>query len=569
MDETGTLNMSSKELNRLEILGRVLERRLTQVRAAEQLGLGVRQVERLCRKLRIEGPSGLVSKKRGRVSNRRLPSKLRERAVGLVQSCYSDFGPTLAAEKLRERHDVIVSVETLRRWMIDEELWVPRSQRDRRVYQPRHRRSCIGELIQIDGCDHAWFEDRGPKCTLLVYVDDATSQLIEIRFVASESTFDYFASTKSYLDRHGKPVALYSDRASIFRVTGSGMRKDGGSTQLSRALSELNIDIVCANTPQAKGRVERAHLTLQDRLVKELRLRGISTPEAANAYAPEFMAGYNERFGKQPMSDHNAHRPVRDDEDLALIFTWQEDRKISKALTLHYRRGIYLIEPGPETLELRGQRCRVHAYADGHIEFRHGGRSLPFRAFDERRRVTQGDIVSNKRLGAVLEKIQADQRKRDEEFLANPKVTLREKQRIRTARAQAGMLLWQAPERSPTRHFYFVENPTFLTWFDSRKRSCRTWFPLGASSYFRISTTLTLFSEAEVETYPMAPGFRWTKATTSASERSSGGGTPLPEKIIRCQWDLTAATDLWWTLRENLARSEERADRSTGATASP
>ena len=152
--------------------------------------------------------------------------------------------------------------------MIDAGLWVPCAQRPRRAHQPRHRRSCLGELVQIDGCDHAWFEDRGPKCTLLVYVDDATSRLMELRFVASESTFDYFAATKAYLERHGKPVTFYSDQATVFRATASEARKEGGSTQFGRALSELNIDIVCANTPQAKGRVERAHLTLQDRLVE-------------------------------------------------------------------------------------------------------------------------------------------------------------------------------------------------------------------------------------------------------------------------------------------------------------
>jgi len=429
--------MSAKELNRLEILGRVLERRLTQAQAADQLGLGIRQVERLCRKLRVEGPRGLVSQKRGHASNRKLPRKLRERAVVLVQSRYSDFGPTLAAEKLRELHGVFVSVETLRRWMIAEGLWVPRSQRTRRVHQPRHRRSCVGELIQIDGCDHAWFEDRAPRCTLLVYVDDATSRLMELRFVASESTFDYFASTQAYLERHGKPVAFYSDKASIFRVNGSEARRSNGLTQFGRALSELNIDILCANTPQAKGRVERAHLTLQDRLVKELRLQEISTAEAANAYAPEFMKAYNERFAKAPLSPHDAHRPVRDDEDLTLVFTCQEDRKISRELTLHFRSGLYLIEPNPETLELRGQRCRVHEYADGRLDLRHQGRSLPFRAFDEQRRVSQGDIVSNKRLGAVLSQIQAEQRRRDEELLASSKVTRRRKEQIRTGRTRA------------------------------------------------------------------------------------------------------------------------------------
>jgi hypothetical protein len=260
---------------------------------------------------------------------------------------------------------------------------------------------------------------------------------MELRFVPSESTFSYFAATRTYLERHGKPVAFYSDKASIFRINATEPRKPEGMTQFSRALSELNIDIICANTPQAKGRVERALLTLQDRLVKELRLQGISTMEAANAYAPEFMAAYNERFGREPLSNHDAHRPVRDDEDLSRIFTWQEDRKISKELTLHYRSNVYLIDPNPETLRLRGRMCRVYADARGRVEVRREGRSLPFRAFHKLRRVTQTDIVSNKRLGAVLAKIQADQRKRDQQRLSSPKVTLREKRQIRAARARA------------------------------------------------------------------------------------------------------------------------------------
>jgi hypothetical protein len=208
-------------------------------------------------------------------------------------------------------------------------------------------------------------------------------------------------------------------------------------TQFSRALSELNIDIVCANSPQAKGRVERAHLTLQDRLVKELRLRDISTQEAANAYAPEFMEDYNKRFAKEPLSSHNAHRPVRDDENLALTFTCQEERKVSKNLTLHYKRRLYLIEDNPEAQRLRGKRCRVYEHAEGHLELREGGQSFLFKAFEEKQRVTQGDIVSNKRLAAVLSKIQADQRSRDKELLSQKNVTLREKARVRRARAQA------------------------------------------------------------------------------------------------------------------------------------
>ena len=439
MDGARTWTMSAKELDRLEVLGRVIERRLTQRQAAEQLGLSLRQVERLCRTLRADGAGGLVSRKRGRPSNRKLPEAVCEHALGLVRARYADFGPTLACEKLTEQHGVVVSRETLRRWMIDAGVWVPRSQRPRRAHQPRHRRSCLGELVQIDGCDHDWFEDRGSRCTLLVYVDDATSRLQELRFVASESAFDYFASTRAYLERYGKPVAFYSDKASIFRVSNSQARQTAGITQFSRALSELNIDIVCANSPQAKGRVERAHLTLQDRLVKELRLRGISTPEAGNAYLPEFQADYNARFGREPASAHDAHRPVRDDEDLARIFTWQEHRKLTRNLTLHYKRVLYLVEPGPDTLRLAGETCRVHEAADGGIEIFHAGRLLPSRAlFDKNPHVSQGAIVANKRLGAVLAKIQADQQERDRQRLSRgSKLTLRQKERIRAAQAEA------------------------------------------------------------------------------------------------------------------------------------
>jgi hypothetical protein len=384
-----------------------------------------------------------VSKKRGKTSNRKLSDGLRRSAIELVASCYSDFGPTLAAEKLASLHGLKVSVETLRRWMVDAELWVPRAQRQR-VHQPRHRRACVGELVQIDGCDHEWFEERAPRCTLLVYVDDATSRLMELLFVPSESTFSYFAATRRYLERHGKPVAFYSDKASVFRINTPQPRKTVGMTQFGRALSELNIDILCANTPQAKGRVERAHLTLQDRLVKELRLEGISSVEEANTSVPRFIAFYNERFGKEPLSSQDVHRPVREDEDLARTFSWQEDRKVSKELTLHYRGSQFLIDPSPKTMGLRGRMCRVYADAEGQVEIRRGDRTIPFRAFNKLRRITQADIVSNKRLGAMLTQIQADQRQRDQKTLASPNVSLRRKRQIRAARARA-----DAPSGSP------------------------------------------------------------------------------------------------------------------------
>ena len=299
---------------------------------AAQLGLSVRQVERLYALYKAAGASGLVSKRRGAVSNRRLPTQLRATAMALVRATYADFGPTLAHEKLGEQHGLQLSIETLRKWMREDGLWQSRRERRKQVQQPRRRRACVGELVQIDGSDHEWFEQRGPRCTLLVYVDDATSLLQELRF-APESTFDYFESTRRYLERHGKPVAFYSDKLSVFRVNAKDPETGDGYTQFGRALNELNIDIICANTPAAKGRVERANQTLQDRLVKELRLRGISDVEAGNAFLPEFSADYNQRFAREPQSPHDAHRPLLAHECLDETFTLQEARKVSANLT--------------------------------------------------------------------------------------------------------------------------------------------------------------------------------------------------------------------------------------------
>jgi transposase len=436
MDRWETLTMSVRELDRLEILKRVQERRLTQAVAAKRLDLSLRQVERLCRALRTAGPPGLVSRRRGRSSNRQLATSLQAQVVALVREHYADFGPTLALEKLVAHHDVAISVETLRTWMRAAGLWVPRALRPRRAHQPRQRRACRGELVQIDGSDHTWFEDRGPRCTLLVYIDDATSELMALRFGPSESAFEYFAATQGYLEEHGKPVAFYSDKASIFRVADT--RATRGVTQFGRALTDLNIDIICANTPQAKGRVERANQTLQDRLVKELRLQGIATPEAGNAFLPTFRVDFNRRFARAPSNPHDAHRPLRADEDLAPIFTWQEARKLSTNLTVHYQCITYLVTPNPAMLALRGHQVQVHEDAEGQVTVRHQGALLPIQPFvDKKPMVRQADIVANKRLDHILTLVQAQQRERDAARLANPHLTLRQKARLRAARTAA------------------------------------------------------------------------------------------------------------------------------------
>ena len=353
------VSISMRELDRLKCIQGLIDKQLKQKAVAERLGLTVRQVRRLVERYELEGPRGLISKLRDRPGNRRLKPERAEEDFAVIRAQYADFGPTLAAEKLRERHGIDLAVETVRSLMTAGGLWLPRRLRPPKVQQPRSRRACIGELVQIDGCEHAWFEDRAPQCTALVYVDDATSRLMVVLFGGSESTFGYFEATRQYIHRYGKPMALYSDKASIFRVNHKTATNGKGHTQFARALFELNIEGLCANTPGAKGRVERAHLTLQDRLVKELRLQGISTIDAANEFMPSFIEDYNRRFGKLPRDRHDAHRPVREDEDLDLTFSWHEARKVTSNLTLQYERKIYMRADNSENRRLIGKYIDV------------------------------------------------------------------------------------------------------------------------------------------------------------------------------------------------------------------
>ena len=339
MRHAARVTMSMRELDRLKCIQAVVDGDLSLVIVAERLGISTRQLRRIAQRYRAEGPNGLISRRCSRPSNNRLDASLEVQVVKILRESYPDFGPTLAAEKLQQRHGITVAKETIRRVQMDAGLWIPRKLRPPKVQQPRARRACFGELIQIDGCEHRWFEHRAPMCTALVYVDDATSRLMIVRFAGSESTFAYFEATLQYLKCFGKPLAFYSDKASIFRINQPGAITGPGYTQFGRALYELNIDEICANTAAAKGRVERAHLTLQDRLVKELRLEGISSIEAANAFMPRFINDYNERFAKEPRNTHNTHRAVRADEDLDSIFSWRELRKVTKALTLHYEQA--------------------------------------------------------------------------------------------------------------------------------------------------------------------------------------------------------------------------------------
>src|ERR1700692_3380371 len=403
------LSMSKQEFTRLDVLLRVQSGRLRVADACALIGLGRRQVFRLLRGFKQDGAATLLSKRRGRPSNRRLPDEVRTLALSLVRERYPDFGPAFATEKLSELHGCKVSRETLRGWMIADGLWVDRRHRLPSPHQPRRPRDCLGELVQIDGSEHAWFEARGEACTLLAFIDDATSRLMQMRFVASESAFDYFRTTRAYLEDTGTPVALYSDKHGIFRVNAKDAVGGDRITQFGRALSDLNIDIICANSPQAKGRIERAFGTLQDRMVKELRLAGVFTIAAANVWLPGFITAYNARFGGQPLNGKNLHRPLTAADNLDEILTWREVRTVTNNLTLHYDRMMLLLDPTPFARGLARQKVDVVNYPDGRFTVQFEGTPLPFRVFDKIQTVTPGAIVENKRLGAALAMVKEHQ----------------------------------------------------------------------------------------------------------------------------------------------------------------
>jgi transposase len=414
MVRTEMITMSMREIDRLKSVQAVLEGNLKPMVAAARLGLTTRQVQRLVNRYRTEGVLGLVSRKRGRAGNHQLAPQLANSVLTIIRERYADFGPTLACEKLRELHGITVGKETVRRLMTEAGLWTPRRQRAAKIYQPRNRRHCLGELIQIDGSDHRWFEERAPACTLLVYIDDATSRLMHLYFTYSESTFSYFEATRAYLELHGKPLAFYSDKATVFRNNQKDAKGGVGHTQFGRAMFDLNIESICANSSQAKGRVERANLTLQDRLVKEMRLRNISTMAAGNEYAPAFISDFNQRFAKPPRNDFDVHRLVRDDEDLGLIFTVRDKRTVSSRLTLQVNHSLYMLTDSEQARAQSGRDIDVFEYPDGRIEVRANDSALPYTIFDKLPVVNQGAIVENKRLGHVLQIVQELQKKRDD-----------------------------------------------------------------------------------------------------------------------------------------------------------
>ncbi len=406
-------SMSIKEGERVKVMVKLTSNQITEKDAALELRVCVRQVRRLKKRYEYNGVAGLVHKGRGKESNRKLHEEERLRIIDLVKTKYDDFGPTLALEKLQEYHQVTCGRETLRTLMMKAGIWRAHKLKQVEIHQMRQRRARVGELVQVDGSPHAWFEDRGEKCSLLVYIDDATGRLMHLEFAACESTMAYFIATEKYILKHGKPLAFYLDKHGVFRVNtthrGSADVTDSAArTQFGQTMDVLNIELIYANTPQAKGRVERANKTLQDRLVKELRLRNISTIGEANNYLEEFMITYNAKFARTPKDDTDAHRQLTINEKLIEIFVIRTERKISKNLEVHYQNQIYQIITSSPSYRLAGAKVTITKDQQNTIKLIYKNKELPYRIFTVDK---PSSVIESKLVNTIVDVLVKKERK--------------------------------------------------------------------------------------------------------------------------------------------------------------
>lgn len=369
--EPERIEMSQRERDRLKTLHEVEQGHLTQGEAAQRLQLSDRQVRRLLLRVRAEGDRGVVHRLRGQPSNRRLAATVQQRALAMLQQKqYADFGPTLATEHLA-RAGVQVSRETLRKWMSAAGLWRPRPLRLRQVHVWRQRRACFGELVQWDSSEFAWLEQRGaPDLQLITMIDDATSRLWA-RLAEHDSTEENLRVLQGWLRRWGRPVAYYTDKAGLFRVNRAStvdeqLRGEPPLTQIGRALRELDIRWMAAHSPQAKGRIERGFGTLQDRLVKELRLAGVSTLEAANRFLEEvFLPQWEERFTVAPRRERDAHRRLGREHRLEPILSVRVARTVAQDHTVSWDGQRWVVPREEVCAGLRGARVEVERRLDG------------------------------------------------------------------------------------------------------------------------------------------------------------------------------------------------------------
>jgi transposase len=399
MAEKDMFIMSQRDLRRLHIIRQVIEKQLSRQEAARILGLCKKQIGRIVKRVKEEGDGGICHRSRGRASTRSKPQAMKERALLLYQEKYSGDGPTFASEKLADRHRIPISDETLRLWLIAASIPYPR-RRKRPHRQWRERKHYRGEMVQMDGSHHDWFEGRRAPCVLMGYVDDATGT-VYARFYEYEGTLPALDSFQRYIRQYGIPQSLYLDKHSTYKsqVKLTIEEELSGAKQYSqfeRACAQLGTTVIHAHSPQAKGRVERVFRTLQDRLVKELRLQGISDIDSANAFLSQFRQDYNHRFAVAPRSNHDAHRPLHKSDNLDLILTHQENRTLSKNLTVQFNHVIYQIQSKHPDYAMRKAQVTVCENAQGEVTIRYKNNPLAYTIYQKSPH--QAEVVDSKTL---------------------------------------------------------------------------------------------------------------------------------------------------------------------------
>lgn len=384
--QEGQLLMTQADRDRLVALKKAKKKLITQREAAEELGLSVRHVKRLLYGLKKHGDKAVVHGLRGKPSNRKIAEKIEQEAMQILsEPMYQGFGPTLAAEQLAQKHHIEASRETVRQWMMGAKLWRGKKAKVAQVHEWRPRRSRCGELVQWDTSDHDWLEARGEKLYLIAMIDDATSRLFA-RFVRHDSTEENMRLLWSYLEKFGRPLSFYTDKASHFQTAEKHKRDEPGvekdavempPTQIGRALQELGIAWLAAHSPQAKGRVERSFQTAQDRLVKGMRVAGVRTIEQANDYlVNDYLVWWERELTVEAANSDDAHRPLEKSHNLAASLSHVETRQVRNDYTIKWDGKLYQIERQAVTTGLRGARVRVEKRLDGSLAVRQRGRYL-------------------------------------------------------------------------------------------------------------------------------------------------------------------------------------------------
>lgn len=384
---SGVILMKDKDLEKIKVMHLLEEKRLTQIAAAKRLQLSERQVRNLFKRYKKLGDKGVISKKLGKPSNHQIPQEVKKEALRLIVSKYPNCGPTFTTEKLKENHNLCISVESVRKLMISNRLWTNRQASKPKIHPLRPRRFFFGELVQMDGSHHLWFEDRGPACALIVIIDDATSSLLGLLFTPTETLEAYFKAFRAYFLKEGRPLGAYCDRFSVFEVPRKNpLLEEQPLTQFARAMKELGVELIKARSPQAKGRVERVNRTLQDRLVKELRLRGISDIDTANAFLKEYLPKHNALFAVSPAEQGNVHRALDSNflSQLDRIFSPNYERQVQNDLSFQYKSCIYQIKQ-ESCLHLKIRREKITLWEDSEkkVHAQYKGHELEVRPMKE------------------------------------------------------------------------------------------------------------------------------------------------------------------------------------------